>query len=84
MNEFEQATKKMKTNSKGVDPSGRHAKLIEKFKFNTISNGLHLINSAFFMEIWPIDKTIVKFLKNLAKLYILIHRHEDLIHLHHI
>ena len=40
---------------------------LKKFKFNTISICLHLINSAFFMGIWPFDKTIVKFLKKSGK-----------------
>ena len=61
MDELKQAIKKMKTNSKGVDPYGLHPKLLTKFKFNTISIRLHLINNAFFMGIWPFDKTIVKF-----------------------
>ena len=63
MDEPKQAIKKMKTNNKGVDPYGLHPKLLKKFKFNTISICLHLINNAFFMGIWPFDKTIVKFLK---------------------
>ena len=53
----------MKTNNKGVDPYGFHPKLLKKFKYNIMSICLHLINSAFFMVIWPFDKTIVKFLK---------------------
>ena len=57
----------MKTNSKGVGPYGLHPKLLKKFKFNTKSVCLNLINSAFFMEIWPFDKTIVKFLKKSGK-----------------
>ena len=56
MDELKQAIKKMKTNNKGVDPYGLHPKLLKKLC-------LHLINSAFFMGIWPFDKTIVKFLK---------------------
>ena len=67
MNELKQAMKKMKTKTKGVDPYGLHPKLLKKFKFNTISICLHLINSAFFMGIWPFDKTIVKFLKTSGK-----------------
>ena len=63
MNELEQAKMQVKTNNKGVDLYGLHPKLLKKFKFNTISICLHLINSAFFMRIWPFDKTIVKFLK---------------------
>ena len=57
----------MKTNNKGVDPYGLHPKRLKKFKFNTISICLLLINSAFFMGIWPVDKTIVKFLKKFGK-----------------
>ena len=67
MDELKQAIRKMKTNNKGVDPYGVHPKLLKKFKFNTISIFLHLINSAFFMVIWPFDKTIVKFLKKSGK-----------------
>ena len=67
MDELKQAIKKMKTNNKGVDPYGLHPKLGKKFKFNTISISLNLINSAFFMRIWPFDKTIVKFLKKSGK-----------------
>ena len=59
MNELKQAIKKMKTNNKGVDPYGLHPKLLKKFKFNTNSTCLHLINCAFFMGIWPLDRTIV-------------------------
>ena len=66
MDELKQAIKKMKTN-KGVDPYGVHPKLLKKFKFNTISMCLHLINNAFFMGIWPFDKTIVKFLNKSGK-----------------
>ena len=65
MDELKQAIKKSKTNSKGV--YGLHPKLLKKFKFNTISICLLLINSAFFMVIWPFDKTIVKFLKKSGK-----------------
>ena len=82
MNELKQAIKKMKTNNKGVDPYGLHPKLLKKFKFNTISRCLHFINSAFFMGIWPLVETIVKFLKTLAKLNFLIHLLGDLFHLH--
>ena len=82
MNELKQAIKKMKTNNKGVDPYGLHPKLFKKFNFNTINIYLHLINIAFFIKIWPFDKTIVKLLKNLAKLFIQIHLHGDLFHLH--
>ena len=57
----------MKTNNEGVDPYGLHPKLLQKFKFNTISICLHLLNSAIFMGIWPFDKTIVKFLKKTGK-----------------
>ena len=67
MDELKQAIKKMKTNNKVVDPYGLHPKLLKKFKFNTISICLHLINNAFFMGIWPFDKTIVKFLKKSSK-----------------
>ena len=67
MDELKQAKKKMKTNNKGVAPYGLNPKLLENFKFNTISICLHLINSAFFMGIWPFDKTIVKFLKKSGK-----------------
>ena len=67
MDELKQAIKKVKTNNKGVDPYGLHPKLLKKFKFNTISICLHLINSAFFVGIWPFDKTIVKFLKKSGK-----------------
>ena len=67
MDELKQAIKKMKTNNKGVDPYGLHPKLLKKIKFITISICLHLICSAFFMEIWPFDKTIVKFLKKSGK-----------------
>ena len=67
MDELKQAIKKMKTNNKGVDPYSLHPKLLKKFKFNTISICLHLINSAFIMRIWPFDKTIVKFLKKSGK-----------------
>ena len=77
MDELKQAIKKAKTNNKGVDPYGLHPKLLKKFKFNSISISLLLINSAFFMGIWPFDETI-----RLAKLIILIHLHGDLIHLH--
>ena len=73
---FKQAIKKMKTNNKGVDSYGFHHKLLKKFKFNTISICLHLINSAFFMGIWSNSR------KSLAKLIILIHLHGDLFHLH--
>ena len=62
MNELKQAIKKMKANNKGVDPYGLHPKLLKKFKFNTNSTCLHLINSACFMGIWPLDRTIVEFL----------------------
>ena len=51
MNELIQAKKKMKTNNKGVDPYGLQTKQLKKFKFNTISICLHLVNSAFFMGI---------------------------------
>ena len=67
MDELKQAVKKMKTNNKSVDPYGFHPKLFKKFKFNTISICLKLINNAFFMGIWPFDKTIVKFLKKSGK-----------------
>ena len=67
MDELKLAIKKTKTNNKGVDPYGLHPKLLKKFKFNTISICLHLINNAFFMGIWPFDKTIVKFLKKPGK-----------------
>ena len=67
MDELKQAMKKMKTNNKGVDPYGLHPKLLKKFKFNTISICLHLINNAFFMGIWPFNKTMVKFLKKSVK-----------------
>ena len=67
VDEIKQAIKKMKTNNKGVDPYGLHPKLLKKFKFNSISTCLHLINSAFFMGIWLFDKTIVKFLKKSGK-----------------
>ena len=67
MDELKQAIKKMKTNNKGVDPYGLHPKLLKKFKFNNFSICLHLINNAFFMGIWPFDKTIVKFLKKFGK-----------------
>ena len=67
MDELKQAIKKMKRNNKGVDPYGLHPKLLKKFKFNTISICLHLINSAFFMGIWPFDKTIVINLKKFGK-----------------
>ena len=67
MDELKQAIKKMKTNNKGVDPYVLHPKLLQKFKFNTISICLHLINNAFFMGIWPFDKTILKFLKKSGK-----------------
>ena len=67
MDELKQAIRKMKTNNKGVNPYGLQSKLLKKFKFNTISIFLHLINSAFFMGIWPFDKTIVKFLKKSGK-----------------
>ena len=67
MDELKQAVKKMKTNNKGVDPYGLQPKQLKKFKFNTISICLHLTNSAFFMGIWPFDKTIVKFLKTSGK-----------------
>ena len=82
MDEHKQAIKKMKTNNKGVDPYGLHPKLLKEFKFNTISICLHLMKGAFFMGIWPFDKTIVKFLKKSGKLIILIHLHGDLFHLH--
>ena len=80
MTELKQATK-MKTNHNGVNPYGIHPKLRKKFKFNTISICLHLVNSAFFMGIWPFDKTIFSILKNLAKLIILMHLHGELFHL---
>ena len=67
MNEQKQAIKKTNTNSKGVDPYGLHPKLLKKLKLNTISICLHLINSAFFLGIWPFDKTIVKFLTKSGK-----------------
>ena len=67
MDELKQAIKKMKTNHKGVDLFGLQPKLLKKFKFNTISICLHLINSAFFMWIWAFDKTIVKFSKKSGK-----------------
>ena len=69
MNEFKQGIKKMKTNNKGVDPYGLHPELLKKFKFNTVSICLQLINSAFFMGIWPFDKTflLVKFSKKSGK-----------------
>ena len=67
MDELKQAIKKMKTNSKGVDPYGLYPKLLKKFKFNTISIRLHLIKNAFFKGIWPLDKTKVKFLKKSGK-----------------
>ena len=47
MDELKLAIKKTKTNNKGVDPYGLHPKLLKKFKFNTISICLHLINNAF-------------------------------------
>ena len=67
MAELKQAITKTKTNNKGVDPYGLHPKLLKKLKFNTLSICLHLVNSAFFMGIWPFDKTIVKFLKKSGK-----------------
>ena len=67
MDELKQAIKKMKTNNKGVDLYGLHPKLLMKLKFNTITICLHLINSAFFMGIWPFDKIIVNFLKKPGK-----------------
>ena len=67
MDELKQAVKKMKTNNKGVDPYGLHPELIKKLKCNTISICLHLINSPFFMGIWPFENTIVKFLKRSGK-----------------
>ena len=67
MGELKQVIRKMKTNIKSVDPNGLHPKLLKKFKFNTISICLHLIISAFFMRIWPFDKTIVNFLKKSGK-----------------
>ena len=67
MNGLKQARKKMKTNNKGVDPYGLPPKLLKIVKFNTITMCLHLINSAFFMGMWPFDKTIVKFLKKSVK-----------------
>ena len=67
MDELKEAIKKMKTNNKGVDPNGLHPKLLKKFKLNTISICLHLINSALFIGIWPFDKTIVKFLRKSGK-----------------
>ena len=63
MNELKQSIKKM-----GVDPYALHPKLLKKFKFDNISICLHLINSAFYMRIWPFDKTIVKFLKKSGKI----------------
>ena len=65
--ELKQTIKQLKTNNKGVDPYGLHPKLLKKLKFNNISKCLQLINSAFFMGIWPFDKTIVKFLKKSGK-----------------
>ena len=41
---------------------------MKNLKFNTISICLHLINSAFFMGIWPFGKTIVKVLKKSGKI----------------
>ena len=67
MDELKQAIKKMKTNNKGVDPYGLQPKLLKKLKFTTSSICLHLINSAFFIAIWPFDKTIIKFLKKSGK-----------------
>ena len=67
MDELKPAIKKTKTNNMGVDPYGLRPKLLKILKFNTISICLHLINSAFFMGIWPFDKTIVKFLKKSVK-----------------
>ena len=67
MDELKQDIKEMKTDNKGLDPYGLHPKLLKKFKFNTISICLQLINSAFFMVIWPFDKTIVKFLEKSGK-----------------
>ena len=67
MDELKQAIKKVKTNNQGVDPYGLHPKLIKKFEFITISICLHFVNSAFFLGIWPFDKTIVKFLKKSGK-----------------
>ena len=49
MDELKQAINKKKTNNKSVDPYSLHPKLLKKFKFNTISICLHLINSAFFI-----------------------------------
>ena len=66
-NELKQAKKKMKTNTKGVDPYDLHPKLLKKFKFDNIGICLHLINSAFFLGNWPFDKTIVKFLRKSGK-----------------
>ena len=67
MDDFKQAIKKTRTNSKGVDPYGLHPKLLKNFKFKTNCICLHLINSAFFMGIWRFDKTIVKFLEKSGK-----------------
>ena len=63
MDELKQAIKKTKTNNNGVDFYSLHPKLLKKFKFNTISICLHLINSAFVTGIRPFDKTINKLLK---------------------
>ena len=67
MNELKQAIKKMETDNKGVDPYVLHPELLKKFILNTISMSLLLINSAFFMGIWPFDKTMMKFSKNSGK-----------------
>ena len=80
VDEFKQALTKVKTNNEGVDLYFLHRKILKKCKFNILSISLHLISSAFFMRIWPFDKTIVKFLKKSGKLIFLIHLHGDLFH----